>query len=240
MSRPQNQKITRYTILGERCSGTNFLTAAIKNNFRLNFNYICHKHFYGFTDFSKPEYDDTLFIAIIREPYEFMNSLKKTPWHLPNYLKENIESFLNKEVYSNHVDNNNIEDLNDRHIHTKEKYKNIFELRKVKAEYLLHHIPKMVKNFIFIRYETLRDHYNKTLQLMADFYDLPRIHPKFVPIISYKGEKYFFYKPNKLYIIKPEQVYEHRDFDKNLEKKLGYFAENEIKEPQPIILQRLI
>ena len=61
-----------------------------------------------------------------------------------------------------------------------------------------------------------------------------------MPIISYKGEKYFFYKPNKLYIIKPEQVYEHRDFDKNLEKKLGYFAENEIKEPQPIILQRLI
>lgn len=239
MSFPENQKITHYTVLGERCSGTNFLNAAIKNNFKLNHNYICHKHFYGFADFTKPEYDNTLFIAIVREPYEFMNSLKKMAHHLPNYLKKDINSFLNKEVYSNHVDDNNIEDLNDRHIHTKEKYKNMFELRKVKLDYLLNYIPKMVKNYIFIRYETLRDYYNETLQLICDTFDLQKRHRNFVPIKSYKGENYFFYQPNTtLYIMKPEKVYEHPDFDKNFEKKLGYFLEDEIKEPQPIIVQK--
>ena len=133
--------IKKVTIYGERCSGTNYLEQLLINNFNVIINYdYGHKHFFGFNDLTNSE--NTLFIGIIRHPYDWINSLYRERHHLPKHF-EKIENFLNDEIYS--LDNNN-EIMNDRNIYTKERYKNIFELRTTKIKFLIEDMPKLVKN----------------------------------------------------------------------------------------------
>lgn len=82
-----------------------------------------------------------------------------------HYLKlkyyEIIMSFIyNNEFYST-VDGKEL--LTDRNIFTKERYKNIFEMRHIKLKYLLDYLKNKVKNYIFIRYEDLLYNFNNTL-----------------------------------------------------------------------------
>ena len=89
-----------FTVMGERCSGTNFLENAIAENFELEL--IWHygfKHFFGFYDYSKKNPiikndDDVLFIGIVREPISWINSFNNTKHHIPEQNRENIFNAL--------------------------------------------------------------------------------------------------------------------------------------------------
>jgi len=74
------------TIYGERCSGTSYLENLIKINFdcQLHFDF-CWKHFFGFNDEQLKHSEDTLFICIVRNPIDWINSLYKPQHHW--YLK---------------------------------------------------------------------------------------------------------------------------------------------------------
>ena len=89
--------------------------------------------------------------------------------------EEKIYKFLNDEFWSfkdwSFKDKNvNIDTskelLNDRNIYTGDRYKNIFELRYTKNNFLLKDMPKKVKNYIFIRYEDLKYNLDKVLNLL--------------------------------------------------------------------------
>ena len=59
--------IKKYTIYGERCSGTNYLENIIDINFDVNLTWeYGHKHFFGHQDNKLKNSDDTLFICIVR------------------------------------------------------------------------------------------------------------------------------------------------------------------------------
>lgn len=116
--------------------------------------------FFGFNNLSNS--DDTLFIGIIRNPFDWINSLFRTPHHLPsNFTNNNIDNFLNNEFYSIH--DNGSEQIHDRNIYTKERYKNIFESRHTKLKFLIEDMPLLVKNYILIRHEDLLDDFNNTM-----------------------------------------------------------------------------
>jgi hypothetical protein len=147
------------TIYGERCSGTNYLEELIKENFDVTIKWdYGWKHFFGFNDLTNST--DTLFIGIIRNPYTWINSFYRTPYHLPEHLK-NVNSFLNDEFYSIHVDKTEI--MEDRNIYTNERYKNIFEMRYTKMNFLIEDMPNLVDNYILITYENLVEHLENTL-----------------------------------------------------------------------------
>ena len=80
--------------------------------------------------------------------------------------------FLNKEIYSIHYDINdpryNTEIMEDRHIYTGERYKNVFELRHIKHKYLLEDLPNKVKNYIFIKYEDFINNFETTMNLIKN------------------------------------------------------------------------
>ena len=90
--------IKKIVIYGERCSGTNYLENSLKKNFNCSiekYKYY-HKHFFGFFDFENDknlDTDNTIFIGIVREPFEWMNSFRKKQFHLPKHLKENNYNF---------------------------------------------------------------------------------------------------------------------------------------------------
>ena len=179
--------LKKFTILGERCSGTNYLEGLITQNFNATITYKTGwKHFFGFNDFTSSN-DDTLFIAIVRNPVEWLNSLYKDPHHLahhlrpkkiPEHLKNNIIAqrilhnsnayhFINDKCWSVEGDsskkNNKKEMLKDRNIYTNQRYANIFELRHTKLRYLIQDMPKKVKHYILIKYEDLINNFDATM-----------------------------------------------------------------------------
>ena len=57
--------------------------------------------------------------------------------------------------------------MEDRNIETKERYTNIFEMRKGKHNYLINILPSKVKKFCIVKYEDLRDDYENTLDRIS-------------------------------------------------------------------------
>ena len=63
--------------------------------------------------------------------------------------------------------------MEDRNMITQERYKNIFELRKVKIDYFLHTMKQKAKHFLLLRYEDLRDDYENTLHSIKTQFTTP-------------------------------------------------------------------
>jgi hypothetical protein len=160
--------LTKYTIYGERCSGTNYLENIVNINFdtKLTWKY-GWKHFFGFQDELLKNSDDTLFICIIRNLPDWLNSLYREQFHIADHLRGNIDSFLNQQFYSYNDKfsslKNGKEIMEDRNIYTGERYKNIFELRHTKIKWMYQDLPNKVKNGIIIRYEDLINNFENTL-----------------------------------------------------------------------------
>jgi hypothetical protein len=152
-------------IYGERCSGTNYLEELLLLNFDVEITKICGwKHFFGFNDLSNT--DDILIIGIVRNLYDWLNSFYRDKHHLPKHLTENVDTFLNNQFYS--IDGTNNEIMIDRNMETKERYKNIFELRLVKNRFLIEKMPTLVKNYCIITYDDLLTNF---IDIMNKFKD---------------------------------------------------------------------
>jgi len=218
--------IQYFTIYGERCSGTNFLEKAIKENFELKLVWHYHyKHFFGFYNFEKKNPiiendDDVLFLSIVRDPVYWINSFYQKKHHIPESNKTSIHAFIKKEFYS--VDSDGKEIERDRHLDQKRRYRNIFELRQVKNNYLIHTMKKNVKHYLLIRYEDLNNHYETILKFIQEKFKLRRKTNEWKKIIDYKGQMHKIYVPKKVNlpvgIIK--KIWER--VDKVQEKSLGY------------------
>ena len=155
----------RVTIYGERCSGTTYLEELIKLNFdvEITWNY-GWKHFFGFNDFKNS--DDVLFIGIIRNLEDWINSLYRDKYHLPTHLTQNVDTYLTNEFYSIELDGSEM--IVDKHIETTEKYRNIFELRLVKNKFLINKMPKLVKNYCLITHDNLINNFKNTMEKLKN------------------------------------------------------------------------
>ena len=220
----KNNNIKKFTIYGERCSGTNYIENLINMNFNIELTWeYGWKHFFGFDNLDNS--DDTLFICIIRDPYEWINSLYKNPWHICYNIKNDKDKFINNEFWS--YDEEKLilgfyEEYNDRNIYTKERYKNIFNLRYTKLNFLLNDMPLKVKNYIFIKYEDLINHFDLIMNKIKDCGLEVKDNIQFpINTDNYKNSNKKYVKNNN-YPIKKNTIYNHPDFDLDYEKKLGY------------------
>jgi len=155
----------KVTIYGERCSGTNYLEELLLLNFDIEIVWDhARKHFFGFNDLSNS--DDVLFIGIIRNLEDWINSLYREKHHLSHNLTENIDTYLNNTFYS--IYENNTEIIEDRNMETNEKYKNIFELRRIKNKFLIEKMPTLVKNYCLITYDELSNNFIDIMNKLRD------------------------------------------------------------------------
>lgn len=145
--------IRKVTIYGERCSGTSYLEELLIANFDVEIVWSYGwKHFFGFNDLTNS--DDVLFIGIVRNLTDWVNSLFREHHHLQPELKRgDVNDFLNKEFYSFNDDGTEI--IEDRNIETNERYKNIFEARHIKNKFLVETMPKLVNNYLLITHDNL-------------------------------------------------------------------------------------
>ena len=73
--------LNKFTIYGERCSGTNYLEVLILKNFKVKLTWeYGPKHFFGFNN-KLDKSDDTLFVCIIRDSFKWLNSLYRDKYH---------------------------------------------------------------------------------------------------------------------------------------------------------------
>lgn len=218
--------IKNFTIYGERCSGTNYLENLMTLNFDIEVTWkYGWKHFPGFNNLSNSE--DTLFICIVRNPIDWLNSFYLNPFHLPKCLRENINNFLNNEFWSFDEKDKNTDETKelmiDRNLHTKERYKNVFELRYTKLRYLIEDLPNKVKNYIFIRYEDLVEDFENSMNKIRNCGLNIRENISFpVNTTEYKKEKRTYPKIAKP-VVYQDVIINNVGFDIQYEKELGYF-----------------
>lgn len=173
--------LKKYQIYGERCSGTNILEDSLIKNFEvvnafdgieditdIKFKKYGHKHWFGnYLDLT--DTDDTLFICIVRDPIMWLNSLYRSPHLLWGIMTKSPHTFLHNKVKSNcykYSEKITTEDWTVPEInpYTDEPYKNLFDLRHEKIRWMYEDLPKLVKNYIFIRYEDLMNDFQGTMK----------------------------------------------------------------------------
>lgn len=211
-------EIKNFTILGERCSGTFFLQHAMEKNFSLPLTWhYGWKHWFG--DHNQYENsDETLFIGLYRHPVDWMNSLFRDQHHLDKKMKDK-QNFLNEPVQNFDWTQNGKEIEGTRHLYTGEIYKNIFELRTVKLDYLINEFPKRVKNVEIFSYEEFKDNYVKILKYLQKKYKLNK-RPRFPQKITYHlvGGRVNTLPKKKTFLLEDVKPFLNQD----LEKKAGY------------------
>jgi len=219
--------IKNFTIYGERNSGTNYLETVLtgksrkysRDDYAFKIPLVWHygfKHFFGHhTEQIKNKGDHTLFIGIVRNPYDWIMALSRTKHQVP---KENhdIKNFLANEWYSIFTnpkkDNHGSERVDDRDFETGLRYKNIFALRSKKFRYLYETMPTIAKNYEFIKYEDLCNDPWSIVTKWSKKYNLPLNMPIIKPI---KKEPYHI-EPDIKKIIDD-------NIDWQIENEVGYF-----------------
>lgn len=243
------QFIQKFAILGERCSGTNFLEETISKNFNINYTAeYGNKHFFCYNDYSnKAQTSNTLFIGIIRNPVYWLNSFSKELFHVPEINRKSLNSFLFNEFYSvedeatatQKVFDNNFFIKNDRFYTRKyntnkkdlnylngKKYKNIFELRDVKNEFLISVMPNKVNNYILINYEDLLFNFENIMKIIKEKFDLSQKTMGFEKVHNYKKANYNFIKQRDITFTPKIVNLIWNNLNVKQENSLGYFPFN--------------
>jgi hypothetical protein len=182
-------------LYGERHSGTNWLRRLLSDNFvkgqdkdlienthvvdgRL-FEDCGWKH--GFFDKGLKDADtsNTLFLAIFRDPYEWLVSMYRYPYHVhPSLRSLPFLQFICTEWYCIHDHDSALRDgseiMTERNPTTGERFRNVIELRKTKINDLLS-LQDHVENFHILRYEDLLIDPRIQLELIAEKFGLKMV-----------------------------------------------------------------
>jgi|688.fasta_scaffold321941_3 hypothetical protein len=206
--------IKKFTIYGERHSGTKLLQNAIALNFEANFtDEYGHKHFIGFCDIGGlASSHDTIFICIIRNPYDWILANNRQPHHSP-IIRPNF--LYLKDWFS--VDSNEKEILIDRCYWDNVRYKDIYELRYLKTLYLLYILPILVHNYVFIRYEDFISDQMYYYNYISNMFDM-KMRPRF-PETARLLE---INPPNNYSISQNDLEHVNKNIYWNIEKQCGY------------------
>lgn len=228
-------------LFGERCSGTNFVASLVTKNFR-NVELTSAfgaKHWFLKNHFPRcrpnqstdtecvrtpgPESADTLFLCVFRNPFDWIRSLHRRPYHASNHGGIPIAQFMRKPwlSFERHRSNRHWP-MRDDGFWFIEEAPNVLRLRSMKIEHWLN-LENKVRNFRAVRYETLLED-NGHLAGIAEDFDIPLRHP------TIEGEdRYMGRAPGTEFMPSTYPPFRARDLefiyqelDWALEEKVGY------------------
>lgn len=180
------EHIEKFVVYGERHSGTTFLESSLRCFNMSQTGFFGHKHWMGFAKPEKIEYTmHIMFVCIVRNPYEWITAFFDLPHHIPLYKRTSLKSFMLDEWYS--VNSAQQEILEDRNmLDPIQRYKNIFEMRDIKNQYMINVLPNLARNFVFVKYEDLFYNYNNIMYTIQNKFHLKLIQdlPKPTQIIK--------------------------------------------------------
>jgi len=255
-------EIKRYFILGERCSGTNYVFSLVQKNFPSlspTSDY-GHKHFllwfgapeneemmqklhYSSKHYDLSESEDCLFIFVVRDPYKWLRSFYSTPHHVhPDLLRNSFLHFISHtwKFSETRLPNHEAFGLIDgQNPFTHRPFKNVCELRSYKIRNSLL-LGSRVNHFVIAPYEKVRNDPQGFIKYIASNYHL-NPSKEFAPIDSYKGLEEEQYKAKKYSSIKRSSLtYINQNLDWELENSLGYSKRQVEKKSQIYIFFRQV
>lgn len=144
-----------FTIYGERCSGTNYLAKLMYDNFEVELVLLPDsingsKHWFG----NEKNIDciqkttDCIIFCIVRNPIDWIMSFFNNPHQQSLERISSLLTFISTEFYSTLQSTGTELEL--------KRYKDIFEMRLVKCQFLYFTIPMLTPNYYFIKYEDLK------------------------------------------------------------------------------------
>ena len=178
--------ITNFTIFGERNSGTNYLKRVLSRNLMIPFTQeYGHKHWFikghqprGRSNLttdnecikSLDDSDETLFIFIVRNTYDWLKSTYKKPYHIKTKYKNFIQfiehPYISYELNcpKNHGPTTKTHWLKDKKTNTYfiDESKNIITLRNKKNNHF-YSLRNRVRHFALIRQEHLKEDIEKMI-----------------------------------------------------------------------------
>jgi hypothetical protein len=92
--------IKKINLIGERHSGTKWITSHLEDCFGdqaevLN-RYTRYKHWFQYEDPTLYPENSTVVVALFRDPYDWLESMRKKPYHSPNHFDLNWKTFLTR------------------------------------------------------------------------------------------------------------------------------------------------
>ncbi|MFS4583396.1 hypothetical protein [Phaeobacter sp. C3_T13_0] len=174
--RSLGQPILNYQVLGERCSGTNFLDQLVRQNFAAaRPRYEMWKHaFPNLIAFPS----DVLYVVIFRDPYQWLESMYGKPWHSLSSLRDLSFSEFIRAEWQSEIDVPAWFDLptntackgqplnQDLHPITGTPFANLLALRRAKAEALLS-LPKRGARVIYTTHAAISENPDEVLARIA-------------------------------------------------------------------------
>jgi hypothetical protein len=256
------EKITRFKICGERCSGTNFVMHLLHANFP-NFRETSmfefgHKHFlwwFGtpidYQKLQKLKYtqnavdmsgsQDCLFVVVIRDPYDWLRSFYLATWFVhEDLLGRGISHFLKTEwklsdVYHRYLPNQGqYGEIDNCNPWTGKPFANVIQMREYKIKnYLI--LGKLVDNYLFIKYEDVSDNPEEFINFVSTYFNLVKKN-EFSLINTHKGSHIPYVKKQYIPFAQNDLQFINSEIDWKMENSVGYFKKDkfEIDPSRPV------
>ena len=225
-------------LFGERCSGTNFVAQLLRRNaWRLSPT-DRHGWKHGFVDEVRGPAEDTAFLLVVRDPFDWAQSLWRQPWHAAQSLREaTFSDFARMEWRCEWGRDMEIaaddprvgsEMLHERDPATGRRFVDIFALRTAKLRAHLS-LRDRVRQFSVARYERVAADPRAFCREFCAEHGIAR-WPWFRPVRTFKGGADPF-------VIKPREPMRRDDvlhiasrLDAALERELGYDVDARLRE----------
>lgn len=187
--------IAKIQLFGQRCSGTNYLEALLRENIHpdiLTWDF-GWKHWFCTDD--RVGQPDHLFVVLYRHPVHWLQSLHRRPWHAGPELRDiSFSEFIRHEWYSVFDEDSSVTpddprwytdipgDLDPK---TGRRFRHVIAMRNAKVQHF-ESFRDRFDNTCYLRYEDLRSDPEVTLRILAAQFSLP-LKPEFQPVSAYKG-----------------------------------------------------
>ena len=190
-------RIELFSLLGERCSGTNYLQQLLESNFDMaNTDDYHYRHFFGFEQPKHPyrKAQCVLFVGVVRAPVAWLDCFYKYQWQLDQWMYPDWFQFLTQPIQSYRESEMNYtlsllpaeqraaardEMLTHTLFHDRNFadpqlaiWKDVFELRRVKTNYMVNEFRRKVDKYVVVRLEDLQSHYRQFLHILQLWFNL--------------------------------------------------------------------
>lgn len=170
--------------------------------------------------------DDCLFVIVVRNPYDWLRSFHLKPYEAAPHIRlADFKTFVSIEwqVQTDYLPGDGqYDEIDNLNPWTGRPFRNVIELRKYKTENYLS-LSDLAQNYVFVRYEDVRDDPEGFIEFLASRYNLTRSN-QLIPVTSYNGTG-APYTPSRYFPI-PKNILDfiNSEIDWELEHRLGYAA----------------
>ncbi len=219
----------RLQLFGERCSGTNYVAELLRRNVGLRAtDEFGWKH--GWPQGVIGPAADCVFAIVVRDPFDWVRSLHRQPWHAAAPLRDRpLAQFLREPWWCEwgrdmtlaaHDARRGTEMMHERDPATGERFANVMRLRTAKLRAWLA-LEQRVQHVAVVRYEHAAGEPRRFVREFAQRFGLRR-WPWLRAVRTFKGGPDPFVKRELAAMAAADVEWVARELDEALERRCGY------------------